>query len=130
MCNNSHSIIKTTAGRACSQPVVPVEDIVRLGVQQDVQVHAPADHLGGSLHQAAAPTKAKRVQLVGLQAAREHFRIPRSISCVLFSHLNTFGTPSRLRSSPSLPSRASTPFKISLGSTCPAAIPGTRTQNS
>lgn len=40
----------------------------------------------------------------------------------LFPHLNTLGTPSRLRSSPSFPSSVSTPFKISLGSTGPPAI--------
>lgn len=38
------------------------------------------------------------------------------------SHLKTLATPSRLRSSPSFPSRASTPFSTSLGSTGPTAI--------
>lgn len=45
---------------------------------------------------------------------------------LFFSHLNTFGTPSRLRSSPSFPSRGSMPFNISLGSTGPPAMSETQ----
>lgn len=45
---------------------------------------------------------------------------------IFFSHLNTFGTPSRLRSSPSFPSRGSMPFNISLGSTGPPAMSETQ----
>lgn len=53
-----------------SQLILPVENIMRLGVQQDVQVHTPAHHLGGSLHQAAAQMKEEN--LVCLQAAQQH----------------------------------------------------------
>lgn len=45
-----------------------------------------------------------------------------SVQHVFKSHLNTLATPSRLRSSPSFPNRASTPFSTSLGSTGPTAI--------
>ena len=29
---------------------LPVENVMGLGLQQDVQVHASTDHLGGSFH--------------------------------------------------------------------------------
>lgn len=48
-------------GHVRSQPILPVEHIVGLGVQQDVEIHAPADHLGRRLHQAAAHMKEKRI---------------------------------------------------------------------
>lgn len=88
-------------------------------LQQDVQVHTPADHLGRSFHEAAL-TKSKGVIKSESCDLTVGFKCPQCVNTA--PHLNTFGTPSRLRSSPSFPKRFSTPFKISLGSTGPPAI--------
>lgn len=65
-------------------------------------------------------------QMLSLNCAEKEQLIIHSHSpdrYLLVPHLKTFATPSRLHSSPSFPNRASTSFKISLGSTSTPAIP-------
>lgn len=92
---------------------LPVENIVGFSLQQDVQVHTPTDHLTGGLHQPVNKT-IRSVMMKRKDTNMHHL--------LLVSHPNTLGTPSRLRSSPSFPRRASMPFRISLGSTGPPAM--------
>jgi len=108
---------------------LPIQNIVGFGLQQDAQIHTSTDHLGRSFHQAALKQKEYEHMTRCSQDVKGGTGHRNELGLLSLPHLNTFGTPSKLRSSPSFPSRASTPFRISLGSTGPPAMSETHTTN-